>query len=198
MAWYLINEIPGVKALRYLELGTQTNYTFSRIECLDKTSVDILHPADFQMSTDEFFRTIPKDKLYDIIFIDACHVYDFVVRDYINSVEHLSPGGIIFIHDLFPPDENHTSPSLCGDGYKFLSFLVESVVPVFVLGFDFGLSMILRPPVLYPPPQFEFYSYEHFRKLIAPWKRYTKAEMVHIIQQIQIKKGGEFKCQMKK
>lgn len=36
---------------------------------------------------------------FDLIFIDGCHFYDYVVSDTANALKHLSPGGIVVWHD---------------------------------------------------------------------------------------------------
>ena len=41
-------------------------------------------------------------KTFDIIFIDGMHHYDFVYRDFINSLKILNDNGIIFLDDVLP------------------------------------------------------------------------------------------------
>jgi len=36
---------------------------------------------------------------FDLIFIDACHYYDYVVKDTQNALKHISPNGVIVWHD---------------------------------------------------------------------------------------------------
>ena len=72
----------------YLELGVRdkTN-TYNLIECSEKNGVDI-NPncfPDYLMTTDDFFNTISKDKKWDIIFIDADHEKEQVMKDLLNS-----------------------------------------------------------------------------------------------------------------
>ena len=43
------------------------------------------------------FSTLPGP--FDLIFIDACHAYEYVKRDTENSLKHVRPGGIIMWHD---------------------------------------------------------------------------------------------------
>ena len=91
------------KFLTYLELGVYDKSTFNNINCANKKCVDFLHPADYQMSTDNFFA-INKNK-YDIIFIDANHTEPYLSRDIKNSLKILNTNGIIILHDVNPPDE---------------------------------------------------------------------------------------------
>lgn len=97
----------------YLELGLKDKQSvFNHIPCEHKFSVDInMESATYNMSTDDFFLklknndlNIPKDYQWDVIFIDANHLADFVFQDLINSVSHLKDNGIIFLHDVLPPN----------------------------------------------------------------------------------------------
>lgn len=36
---------------------------------------------------------------FDLVFIDACHYYDYVVKDTENALKHVGPGGLIVWHD---------------------------------------------------------------------------------------------------
>jgi len=87
----------------YLELGVYDKTTFNTINCENKKCVDFQHPADYQMSTDDFF-VINKNK-YDIIFIDANHTEPYLSRDIKNSLKILNINGVIILHDVNPPDE---------------------------------------------------------------------------------------------
>ncbi len=87
----------------YLELGVYDKSTFNSIRCLNKKCVDFKRPADYQISTDDFFK-INKDT-FDIIFIDANHTEEFLTRDIQNSLKILNKNGIIILHDVNPPDE---------------------------------------------------------------------------------------------
>ena len=47
--------------------------------------------------SDEFFKTC--DKKYDFIYIDGCHLCDFIKRDMQNSFERLNDNGIMWMDD---------------------------------------------------------------------------------------------------
>jgi len=87
----------------YLELGVYDKTTFNTINCENKKCVDFQHPADYQMSTDDFFKINKYN--YDIIFIDANHTEVFLTRDIENSLKILNTNGVIILHDVNPPDE---------------------------------------------------------------------------------------------
>ena len=52
------------------------------------------------MTSDDFFRSISTDRLFDCIFIDGDHSYEQVVKDIRNSKKHLSANGVIIMHDV--------------------------------------------------------------------------------------------------
>ncbi len=146
MASYIINHIPNINNKTYLELGVYTKATFNAVQAKQKTSVDIKMPADYMMSTDQFFQTIPADILYDVIFIDADHSIESLIKDYNNCVDHLAPDGYLLIHDLVPPDEEHTAPWYCGDSFKLLNHWILACTPeIYVLNGDYGLTLVRNP-----------------------------------------------------
>jgi hypothetical protein len=122
----ILKEIPSeIKSnLDFLELGffNQENIgnNFTNIEGFkSKTSVDMDNPnATFTMLTDDFFTQ--NDKKYDIIYIDAGHHWENVLKDYNNAIDYLNDGGVIFFHDLYPTPELAT-PQYCWDGFKVLN-----------------------------------------------------------------------------
>lgn len=151
-AYQVINAIPGIEDLRYLELGVCGGGTFDRVLARDKVSVDVarfppsLHPT-YLMPTDEFFAGPGRVKFFDVVFIDACHEVSQVVRDFTNAAARLKPDGIILLHDLLPPDESYTSPSFCHDGFRFLIWLAQSGVMEYVVeDGDYGLTAVRAHP----------------------------------------------------
>lgn len=111
---YLISRF-GYKS--YLEIGLRNpNDCFIHINCPDKSSVDpgyesVDNFATFKMESDSFFELLSKgnfgncERKWDIIFIDGLHKADQVLRDVNNSLNHLSDGGTIVLHDCNPPSE---------------------------------------------------------------------------------------------
>lgn len=146
----LINSIYNIEELSYLELGIWYGNTFNKIKCKDKVSVDTQFPATFNCTTDEFFQH--NNRRFDIVFIDADHSYPSVCRDFNNSVFTVKK--YIVVHDLVPPDKNHTKPDACGDSYKLLHYIVQNVdyANYFTLNRpeDCGLTIFRRPFPLIP------------------------------------------------
>jgi hypothetical protein len=110
----------------YLELGVRdkTN-TFNYIECETKEGVDIDSNCepDYLMTTDEFFNSIPKDKKWDLIFIDADHEKTQVMKDFENSLLHLSENGTIIMDDINPFTEELLQPQYCNNAWEVFATL---------------------------------------------------------------------------
>lgn len=51
-------------------------------------------------TTDRFFSSINPGHKFGCIFIDADHSYEAASRDYVNSLRHIQPGGLIIFHDI--------------------------------------------------------------------------------------------------
>jgi len=96
---------------RYLEIGVENGHALERIQCPLKHGVDPASKhATHHVPSDDFFRDLDPTTTYDIVFIDGLHVEDQVDRDIVNSLRHLSPNGIIIVHDCNPPTEWHQRP----------------------------------------------------------------------------------------
>lgn len=97
--------IDKLQAKKYLEIGVQGGHCFTEIKCETKVGVD---PDENSRATvfktsDDFFAE-NKEK-FDVIFIDGLHHADTVYRDIMNSLDCLSEGGVILMHDCLPTNE---------------------------------------------------------------------------------------------
>jgi hypothetical protein len=105
----------------YLELGVRdTNNTFNHVNCAEKEGVDC-NPSSNPthcMYTDEFFETIGKDKTWDIIFIDASHEKNQVLRDFDNALQRLNENGTIIMDDINPDALHLLSPVYCDNAWE--------------------------------------------------------------------------------
>jgi len=93
---------------RYLEIGcNKRERCFDKIEAEYKICVDIQRKAkpDFCMPSNDFFAQ--NKEHFDVIFIDGLHVCEQVYRDILNSLDILSGGGHIIVHDCNPLEEAH-------------------------------------------------------------------------------------------
>jgi len=129
----------------YLELGIFTKDTFEHINSIKRTGVDKdpkWSPTHL-MTTDEFFAI--NDDRFELTYIDANHMIDFVVRDYNNSI--LVTDKVIAMHDMIPPTDEYTAPHYCGDSYKMLAYLIDhkDEHDFIVLNENYGVTFIFGP-----------------------------------------------------
>jgi hypothetical protein len=105
----------------YLELGIRdlTN-CFDYIPCEYKEGVDISPECNptWCMTTDEYFSTVGNDKTWDLIFIDASHERDQVMRDFQNSLSRLNENGTIIMDDINPNEAWLLSPHYCDNAWE--------------------------------------------------------------------------------
>lgn len=181
MSSTIINEIEGIENKTYLELGVDNNFNFSKILCSSKMSVDINGKAMFTGTTDEFFSSISEDKMWDIIYIDANHDYEYVLRDFNNSVKHCREW--ILIHDMIPPNKEHCDSSLCSDSYKLLMYFLteERNFEVYPMDEDYGLTIVKMPSKKAIPNAFREVSYKNFMEFISGKHLYSKEEMKYVL-----------------
>lgn len=104
----------------YLEIGVKyEDATFNHINCTNKEGVDPKHGCTtHEMTSDEFFNTISKDKKWDIIFIDGYHEKTQVKRDIENSLNHLNVNGTIVCHDVNPRVKEWLEPKICWNAWE--------------------------------------------------------------------------------
>ena len=76
-------------------------------------------------NTDEFFKSLDKDKKFDFIFIDADHDKQQVAKDLLSSFKHLTEKGIIALHDIAPSLRQHTELTSNGTVFEVWMRLVE-------------------------------------------------------------------------
>lgn len=70
-----------------------------------------------RMTTDEFFErvTIPRPEL---VFVDASHDSEQVLKDLENISRICADNCIVVIHDTFPENREYTDDGYCSDSYK--------------------------------------------------------------------------------
>ena len=153
MRWDIINFLISKYDLKsYLEIGVQ-DYTcnFEKIKAEEKVSVDPYPRSlcDFVGTSDEYFASIPKDKMFDIVFIDGLHHSEQVIKDIYNSLDHLNGGGFIVLHDCLPQTEhNQIVPDhggeWTGDVWKaFVHFRCKyPLFEMFTIDTDWGCGII--------------------------------------------------------
>jgi hypothetical protein len=92
----------------YLEIGVNTpaqpGYNWVGVNAETKHGVDPNVETTYKMTSDEFFKNHISQS-YDIVFIDGLHLSEQVHRDIIYSLEYLTDGGCIVVHDCNPVEE---------------------------------------------------------------------------------------------
>ena len=131
----------------YLEIGVRFKRDcFDHVQCAQKTSVDpsATDTYDFTMTSDEFFAQ--NKNSFDLVFIDGWHAAEQVIKDVNNALDCLSNNGTIVMHDCSPPDEGHTSLSLCGTVWKVIYWLRANRPDLIVhtVDDDYGVGIVRR------------------------------------------------------
>jgi hypothetical protein len=109
-----------IRPRTYLEIGVSKGATLALAQCptigvdpqfeidrpvLDGKSMCCL----FQMPSDRFFENHnPKamfGKPIDMAFLDGMHLFEFLLRDFINVERHCRRESVVLLHDCVPPDE---------------------------------------------------------------------------------------------
>lgn len=180
----IINLIKDIENKTYLELGIADNQNYIGILSKNKQSVDVNGQATFTGTTDSFFESIDPSVLFDIIFIDANHDYDYVLKDFNNSIKHCKEW--LVLHDMIPPNIDYTSHTACSDSYKILYYIIKERPDITWFSLQdpifFGLTFIKMPTnnPLTPETKYKNVSYADFMNEIKNHKLYTK-EAMHTI-----------------
>ena len=100
----------------YLEIGTLFGKCLAPAQC-NTICVDPHIKIDprylahkprifmFQMRNDDFFSTDFLDKsgvIFDIAFLDGLHLFEFLLRDFINTERYCHKDSVILLHDCLP------------------------------------------------------------------------------------------------
>ncbi len=108
-----------LKPRSYLEIGTLNGDTLALARCpsvaIDpgfQLSKNVMQGKSTcflaQMESDRFFESYDAKTLLggevDIAFLDGMHLYEYLVRDFINTEKFCKKKSVIFIHDCLPPD----------------------------------------------------------------------------------------------
>ena len=120
----IINKIIETKKFtKYLEIGVcYPHDCFDMVRCAQKDGVDPgyqnpSNPVNYKFTSDDFFSKLEQGLLdkspdyeWDLIFVDGLHLSYQVEKDVLNSLNHLSEGGVIVLHDCDPfmYEDNYT------------------------------------------------------------------------------------------
>ena len=142
----------------YLEIGTQSGIVFQQVNCTFKQGIDpdpkwLPEPTDinqriFTGTSDEFFAR--NERMFDIVLIDGDHTEAQFLRDALNSLKFLNPGGTIVAHDMLPKEEAHqlvprVSLAWTGDVWKgWVQLRANPQLRMCVINDDWGVGLIQR------------------------------------------------------
>jgi hypothetical protein len=168
--WDIINHLIKQNNYKsYLEIGYYKGWSFDKVICEDKVAVDPNPSKDkfqqemkygsllcnqpenyhlYKQTSDDFFKESPPEWEYDIIFIDGLHESQQVDRDIQNALKHLSPGGVIVMHDCNPSSYEMTTTGTpqgewTGDVYRsFIRLRATSPFLCYVVDTDYGVGIV--------------------------------------------------------
>lgn len=182
MSSIIINNIAGIEEYSYLELGIFNNVNFNSINCKNKFSVDMNGNAMFTGTTDEYFDQLSASERFDIIFIDANHDYEYVIRDFNNAIKHANKW--VLIHDMIPKSAKFTQSKFCSDSFRVLQYLIkETDFEIYTMNNNFGLTFVRMPATnITPPAKYSTTPYDEFVEFINGVKLYSDEEMIKILR----------------
>lgn len=139
----------------FLELGLSDNPVMLQIApyCTEMVGVDPGWQSDvpdnatvYKMTTDEFFRDHTHDITRpDLVFVDADHDSEQVVKDLHNVSRIAATNCVVLIHDTFPADFAATAKHESSDSWRVPGKIPwESVT----LPFPPGLTIARMNPLL--------------------------------------------------
>ena len=131
----------------YLEVGTQTGKSLLAADCAC-VSVDpeftLKHEIMgakpglmlFQETSDSFFERGFLDRLgvrFDLAFLDGMHLYEYLLRDFMNAERYMTKDGVVVMHDCLPFEpsmaerdrRNAKTRAWTGDVWKVIPILRE-------------------------------------------------------------------------
>lgn len=170
------------RSKNYLEIGVNNGVNFFRIKAENKVGVDpafcfntrrrvhwlLRNPSNwgarlFEMTSDDYFKSKDCENQVDVAFIDGLHTHEQSLKDVLNVLDRLSPGGVIVMHDCNPPTRASSTPASsleivnrmnvpemsdawCGDVWKTILYLRSrrNDLSVFVLDCDYGLGIVTK------------------------------------------------------
>jgi hypothetical protein len=103
----IVLKCPNLKSATGVDIRIESEIT------LKPTGIIKIH---YGTTTDKFFAE--NTKIFDVVFIDACHNYKNVISDFDNIMRFLEDDGIIFLHDTYPPNLQSLDPGYCSDAYR--------------------------------------------------------------------------------
>tara|TARA_R110000782_G_scaffold10870_1_gene33586 strand:+ start:359 stop:928 length:570 start_codon:yes stop_codon:yes gene_type:complete len=80
----------------------EANFDYNISHCRNREKISV-----YKMTSDVFF--VNNNETYDFIYIDGCHLCEFIKRDMENSFSRLNEGGIMWMDDYRGGKSNDSS-----------------------------------------------------------------------------------------
>jgi len=147
----------------YLEIGIRFGKSFEIATCR-KTGVDPspeysttdANANIFPLASDDFFENHANYELphhLDFIFIDGMHLFEYALRDYINTERFSHENSLIIFDDIFPSHNtqalrDRSSQVWTGDVWKIIPCLQKYRPDLILIAVDTsptGLLMVINP-----------------------------------------------------
>jgi hypothetical protein len=142
----------------YLEIGTQSGRTLA-VDPQFEVSMNVVGDKPscslFQMTSDKFFDsyspTTILGRTIDLAFLDGMHLYEYLLRDFINTEKHCRANSVLVLHDCIPTDsyaarrqlgdisKRDLSPNpeaWAGDVWKTIAILLRSRPDLAIYAYD--------------------------------------------------------------
>lgn len=119
------------KPRTYFEIGTNIGHSFRLASCR-KVAVDPefkfkFDPVGassavhlFQTTSDNFFRDYDLNDFLpggvDLAFLDGLHLFEFLLRDFMNAEKFVNDDSVFFLHDCFPVNDEITAREWTTEG----------------------------------------------------------------------------------
>lgn len=137
---FIVELAKALKPKVYVELGLYKSELFNRIipHAKQLIGVDVVPELEAYMkknpkakfickSTDEYAKDLKKKPIkIDLLFIDANHSKESVLKDFKHFFPFVNEQGVILLHDGYPKNKTQTQPGYCGDGYKAIEILTTN------------------------------------------------------------------------
>ncbi|NKI19202.1 methyltransferase domain-containing protein [Spongiibacter sp. KMU-166] len=114
---FLQGDLRARQSDAHLEIGTRDGSSIAALDCpviaIDPNLVvngNVIGNKPqclfFQMTSDDFFNRYRPDALFgkpiDSAFLDGMHLFEFLLRDFINTEKHCDKEAVIYMHDCLP------------------------------------------------------------------------------------------------
>ena len=156
----------------YFEIGTESGASLNLAQCTSiavdpkfQVEADVARNKPelhmMQSTSDDFFASGLLDRLaykIDLAFLDGLHLFEYLLRDFINTEKYMQPSGTILMHDCVPFNvvtqkrewNRRETSSWTGDVWKLIPILREFRPDLKLTVFDTPPSGIVQVTDLDP------------------------------------------------